>query len=144
VYLDALPDRYEPTAHRLLEELSANCGFPVMPARPVKPRDKPKVELGVQVVERWILARLRQQSFFSLAALNRAIAILMVDLNQGAFKTLPGVLHRLPRASETFCWNCWTTGWARAQPSSPASYRWRPGTPGWMSPRWPTPSWTAS
>ena len=45
---------------------------------------------GVQVVERWILARLRQQTFFNLAALNRAIAALLADLNQRAFKKLPG------------------------------------------------------
>jgi transposase len=84
------PDRYEPTAHRLLEELTTHYGLPVMPARPGKPRDKPKVEVGVQVVERWILARLRHQTFFSLAALNRAIAALLVDLNQRPFKKLPG------------------------------------------------------
>ncbi len=84
------PDRYEPTAHRLLEELSAHYSLPVMPARPAKPRDKPKVEVAVQVVERWILARLRHQTFFSLGALNRAIAALLVDLNQRAFKKLPG------------------------------------------------------
>jgi transposase len=88
--LMARPDRYEPTAHRLLEELSVHYGLPVMPARPAKPRDKPKVEVGVQVVERWILARLRHQTFFSLAALNRAIATLLADLNQRAFKKLPG------------------------------------------------------
>ena len=84
------PDRYEPTSHRLLEELSVHYGLAVMPARPAKPRDKPKVEVGVQVVERWILARLRHQTFFSIAALNRAIATLLVDLNQRAFKKLPG------------------------------------------------------
>ena len=88
--LMARPDRYEPTAHRLLEELSAHYGLAVMPARPAKPRDKPKVEVGVQVVERWILARLRHQTFFSLGELNRAIATLLVDLNQRAFKKLPG------------------------------------------------------
>ena len=84
--LMARPDRYEPTSHRLLEELSVHYGLPVMPARPAKPRDKPKVEVGLQVVERWILARLRHQTFFSLATLNRAIAALLVDLNQRAFK----------------------------------------------------------
>ena len=88
--LMARPDRYEPTAHRLLDELCAHYGVAVMPARPGKPRDKPKVEVGVQVVERWILARLRHQTFFNLATLNRAIAALLVDLNQRAFKKLPG------------------------------------------------------
>ena len=50
--LMARPDRYEPTAHRLLEELCAHYSLAVMPARPAKPRDKPKVEVAVQVVER--------------------------------------------------------------------------------------------
>jgi transposase len=62
----------------------------VLPARPAHPRDKPKVEVGVQVVERWILARLRNRRFFSLAELNAAIAELLLDLNQRAFKKLPG------------------------------------------------------
>lgn len=88
--LMARPDRYEPTSHRLLEELSQHYGLAVLPARPAKPRDKPKVEVAVQVVERWILARLRHQRFFSLGALNRAIAALLQDLNQRPFKKLPG------------------------------------------------------
>lgn len=88
--LMARPDRYEPTEHRLLRELSEHYSLPVMPARPAKPRDKPKVEVGVQVVERWILARLRHQRFFSLDALNRSIAALLSDLNNRAFKKLPG------------------------------------------------------
>ena len=87
--LMAQPDRYEPTSHRLLEELSQHYNLAVLPARPAKPRDKPKVEVAVQVVERWILARLRHQRFFSLAALNTAIAALLADLNQRPFKKLP-------------------------------------------------------
>lgn len=88
--LMARPDRYEPIAHRLLEELSAHYSLAVMPARAAKPRNKPKVEVAVQVVERWILARLRHRTFFSLADLNRSIAALLVELNQRAFKKLPG------------------------------------------------------
>jgi len=53
----------------------------VIPARPYKPRDKAKVEVGVQVVQRWILARLRNRRFFSLAELNRAIRELVDQLN---------------------------------------------------------------
>lgn len=88
--LMAGPDRYEPTSHRLLEELSQHYNLAVLPARPAKPRDKPKVEVAVQVVERWILARLRHQRFFSLGALNKAIAALLQDLNQRPFKKLAG------------------------------------------------------
>jgi transposase len=54
----------------------------VIPARPYKPRDKAKVEVGVQVVQRWILARLRNRRFFSLAELNQAIRELVSDLNE--------------------------------------------------------------
>ena len=59
-------------------------------ARPYKPKDKAKVEVGVQIVERWILAKLRRQTFFSLAELNRCITSLLDDLNRRPFKQLPG------------------------------------------------------
>jgi transposase len=88
--LIARPDRYEPAVNRLVDELCEHYDVAVLPARPAHPRDKPKVEVGVQVVERWILARLRNRRFFSLAELNSAIAELLRDLNQRAFKKLPG------------------------------------------------------
>ena len=88
--LIARPDRYEPEANRVVEELSDHYEVTVLPARPAHPRDKPKVEVGVQVVERWILARLRHRQFFSLAELNTAISELLVDLNNRPFKKLPG------------------------------------------------------
>lgn len=62
----------------------------VIPARPRKPRDKAKVETGVQIVERWILAALRNRRFFSLAELNRAIAELLVQFNNRPFQKLEG------------------------------------------------------
>ena len=52
-----------------------------VPARVRKPRDKAKAETGVQNVERWVLARLRNQRFFSLAALNRAMRTCLEELN---------------------------------------------------------------
>jgi len=55
-----------------------------------KPKDKAKAEVAVLIVERWILARLRHQTFFTLASLNQAIRLLLEDLNQRAFKKLPG------------------------------------------------------
>lgn len=84
------PDRYEPTSHRLLEELCDHYGMAVLPARPAHPQDKAKVEVGVQVVERWILARLRARTFTTLGELNRAIAGLLEQLNARPFKKLPG------------------------------------------------------
>jgi transposase len=88
--LIANPDAYEPATARLMQELGEHYGVAVLPARPGRPQDKAKVEVGVQVVERWILARLRNRRFFSLAELNRAIAELLADLNQRPFKKLPG------------------------------------------------------
>jgi transposase len=59
----------------------------VIPARPAKARDKAKAEAGVLVAQRWILARLRHQTFFSLAALNARIAELLEELNGRMMKT---------------------------------------------------------
>lgn len=73
--------RYDPRVQRTYEELATHCGTAILPARPRKPRDKAKVEVAVQVVERWILARLRNETFLSLAALNRRIAELLAELN---------------------------------------------------------------
>ena len=84
------PDRYDPQNNRLYEEFAAHYGCALLAARPAHPRDKPKVENAVLVVERWILARLRNRKFFTLMELNHAIALLLNDLNQRPFKKLPG------------------------------------------------------
>jgi transposase len=65
-------------------------GTAVIPARVVKPKDKAKVEVGVQIVERWILAALRNRTFFSLGELNGAIGELLERLNTRPFKKLEG------------------------------------------------------
>ena len=62
----------------------------ILPARVRHPKDKAKVEAAVLLVQRWILARLRNRTFFSLGELNEAIAELLVILNQRPFKKLPG------------------------------------------------------
>ena len=67
--------RYEPGVNRTYQDLAAHYGTTIMPTRPRKPRDKAKVEAAVLIVERWILARLRNRRFFSLAELNVAIRI---------------------------------------------------------------------
>ena len=72
---------YEPLVNRTYADMASHYGTAVVPARPYKPRDKAKVEVGVQVVQRWILARLRNRRFFSLAELNQAIRDLVDQLN---------------------------------------------------------------
>ena len=84
------PCRYEPDLNPSYAELAEHYGTAVIPARVRKPQDKAKAEVGVQLVERWILARLRKQTFFSLAEANAAIASLLTDLNNRPFKKLPG------------------------------------------------------
>ena len=84
------PDRYDPEPNRNYEEFAGHYGCAVLAARPAHPRDKPKVEGSVLLVQRWILARLRNRRFFSLAELNGAIAELLTDLNNRPFKKLPG------------------------------------------------------
>ena len=87
------PCRYEPDVNRSYEDLAAHYGAVVVPARPRKPRDKAVVESGVLVAQRWILARLRDQTFFELGALNRAIRVGLDELNDRPMKKL-GVSRR--------------------------------------------------
>jgi len=82
--------RYEPEINPSYQQLAAHYQTAIVPARPYKPKDKAKAEVAVQIVERWILARLRHQTFFTLASLNHAIRGLLDDLNQRPFKKLPG------------------------------------------------------
>jgi transposase len=72
---------YEPMVNRTYADLARHYDTAIVPARPYKPRDKAKVEVGVQVVGRWILARLRNRRFFALTDLNAAIRDLLTDLN---------------------------------------------------------------
>lgn len=76
-----VPCRYEPGLQRTFAELGEHYGTTILPARPAAARDKAKVEVAVQIAERWILARLRHERFFSLAALNARIAELRSELN---------------------------------------------------------------
>ena len=76
-----VPCRYEPGLQRTYEEFAQHYTTVIVPARPRRPRDKPKVEVAVQIVQRWILARLRHERFFSLAALNVRIRDLLEPLN---------------------------------------------------------------
>jgi transposase len=82
------PNRYEPDINPTYQELARHYGVAVVPARSKKPKDKAKVEVAVQVVERWILARLRDRTFFSLAELNQAIAALLRELNERPMRHL--------------------------------------------------------
>jgi transposase len=84
------PHRYEPDLNPSYAELAAHYGVAVIPARVRKPRDKAKVEAGVLVVERWILARLRHLRLFSLDELNQTLRQLLTALNGRGFKKLPG------------------------------------------------------
>ncbi len=59
-------DRHDPGLNRTYAEMAEHYGTAILPARPRKPRDKAKVEVAVQVAQRWILARLRNRRFFSL------------------------------------------------------------------------------
>ena len=84
------PDRYDPDINPAYQEFSRHYGLAILPARVRKPRDKASVESGVLLVERWILARLRDATFFSLAALNEAIRVLIAELNAKPFQKREG------------------------------------------------------
>lgn len=82
------PCRYEPDINPTYHEFAQHYGVAVIPARVRKPKDKAKVEVGVQVVERWIAARLRHRTFFGLADLNAAIRELLDELNNRLMRHL--------------------------------------------------------
>lgn len=80
--------RYEPGISRTYQDMASHYGTAVLPARVRRPRDKAKVEVAVQVVQRWVLARLRNRRFHSLAELNGAIRELIADLNNRPMRHL--------------------------------------------------------
>ncbi|MGF6439415.1 hypothetical protein QF002_000224 [Paraburkholderia youngii] len=88
--LIANADRYEPRANDTVLDFARHYGTSVLPARARRPQDKAKVEVAVQVVERWIMARLRHQRFETVYAVDRAIAELLPTLNDRPFQKLPG------------------------------------------------------
>lgn len=73
--------RYEPDINPTYQDMAVHYSTAVVPARPYKPKDKPKVEAGVRLVNMWILAPLRKRQFHSLAELNEAIAEILTELN---------------------------------------------------------------
>jgi transposase len=77
---------YEPDLNPTYQEFAIHYGVAVMPARPRKPRDKAKVESAVQVVQRWIVMRLRHRRFFSVREANEAIRELLTYLNNRPFR----------------------------------------------------------
>jgi len=82
--------RYDPDLNPSYQQFAEHYSVAVIPARPYKPKDKSKAEVAVQIVERWIMARLRHHTFFSLAEINMCIKALLVDLNERPFKQLAG------------------------------------------------------
>ena len=95
--------KYDPGVQRTFDEWARHHMTTILPARPRKPRDKAKVEVAVQVAQRWILARLRNQTFFSLAELNARIAELLIELNNRPMRTYNAsrreLFERLDRAA---------------------------------------------
>jgi transposase len=111
------PHRYEPEIQRTYEEMGEHYGVAVLPARPRSPRDKPKVEVAVQIAQRWILARMRNETFFSLAELNERIAELLEDLNNRVMRRYGKSRRQLfeeldrpalrPLPAQRFVWGDW-------------------------------------
>ena len=81
---------YDPDVNRTYQELADHYGVAVVPARSRTPKDKAKVEVGVQGIQRWILAPLRDVIFFSVSEINEAIAPLLKAYNERAFSELDG------------------------------------------------------
>ncbi|HAU58597.1 MAG TPA: IS21 family transposase [Comamonadaceae bacterium] len=83
-------DRYEPRANDTVQDFARYYGTSVLPARPRSPKDKATAESSVQVVGRWVLARLRHHRFDTVAQVDAAIAKLLPSVNERPFQKLPG------------------------------------------------------
>jgi transposase len=113
--------RYEPEATSTYADLATHYATAILPARPRHPKDKPLVEGAVLLTQRWILARLRHQQFFSLADLNAAIRPLLDDLNRRPFKKLDGCRRGAFEALDRPA--------MKALPAQPYEYaEWKPAT----------------
>jgi transposase len=82
--------RYEPDVNATYQEMAAHYDMAIIPTRPYKPRDKAKAEAAVLLAERWIIARLRRQRFYSLAEANLAISECTEVINAKPFKKMDG------------------------------------------------------
>src|SRR5207244_5058011 len=95
--------RYDPAIQRTTAELGRHYGTTILPARPRSPRDKAKVEVGVQIAERWLLARIRNEEFACLGALNARLAELTRDINERMMRTYkaspPGAVRATGQAA---------------------------------------------
>jgi transposase len=83
-------NRYEPRSNDTVLDFARHYGTSILPARPYHPQDKAKAESAVQIVERWIMARLRHQQFASVHEVNQAVTPLLTRLNEKPFQKLPG------------------------------------------------------
>lgn len=82
--------RYDPDIQSTYQELAHHYGCAIVPARAYHPKDKPKVEVGVQGIQRWLLAPLRDMTLFSVAELNQALLPLLKAYNERPFQELEG------------------------------------------------------
>jgi transposase len=89
------PCRYEPDINPTYQDLAQHYGTTVIPARAGKARDKAKVESAVLVAERWILAALRNHTFFNMAELNQAISQKLGELNNRRFQKITSTRRKL-------------------------------------------------
>jgi len=87
-------DPYEPTIQRSFLEFSRHYGTSIVPARSYRPKDKAKVEGAVLIAQRRIMARMREETFFSLTELNERIGELLEELNDRGMKTYGGASRR--------------------------------------------------
>ena len=113
------PQRYEPDLNPLYADMAAHYGTVVVPARVRRPRDKAKIEVGVLIAERWLLAAVRNRTFFSIEEANREIGILTERLNNRVMRTLKASRRQLfeeldrpallPLPAERYEWIEWRT-----------------------------------
>jgi len=87
--------RYEPELNRTYREMADYYGTVIVPARPNKPRDKSPVETGVQIIERRIISKLRNEKFLSFEELSQAFEDELEIVNEQPFQKQAGSRRRM-------------------------------------------------
>lgn len=87
--------KYDPDLNPTYQQMASHYNVTILPARPLKPKDKAKAENGVLIVERWIMGVIRKEVFYSLFQLNQRIKDLIAWMNNKPFQKISGTRSSL-------------------------------------------------
>ena len=91
---------YDQELNTIYHEMAEHYNTAIIPARVRAPKDKPNAEGSVGVISTWITAALRNEQFFSLAELNKAIRRKLEEFVNRPFQKKEGTRYEIFRDKE--------------------------------------------